>query len=85
MAVLTLIRISLYHLLSIVNLLLVIRCIVSWFPIGYNKIIEFLYNITEPILSPIRKMLSRTSYNLNVDFSPVVAYLIVTFLQRLIL
>ncbi len=85
MAVLSLIRISLYHLLSIVNLLLVIRCIVSWFPIGYNKIIEFLYNITEPILAPIRKLLSRTSYNLYVDFSPVVAYLIITLLQRLIL
>lgn len=85
MAILTLIRISLYYLLSIVNLLLVVRCILSWFPIGYNKFVEFLFNITEPILSPVRKLLSRTSYSLNLDFSPIVAYLIITLLQRLIL
>ncbi len=85
MAILSLVRISLYYLLSVVNLLLVVRCIISWFPVGYNKIIEFLYNVTEPILSPIRKLLSRANYNMNVDFSPVVAYLIITLLQRLIL
>ncbi|NLH06858.1 MAG: YggT family protein [Chloroflexi bacterium] len=54
----------------------------SWFrPDPYNPIVRFLYNATEPILAPIREALPATG---GIDFSPLVAFLLLFALQRVI-
>jgi YggT family protein len=60
--------------------IVVIRAVVSWVnPDPYNKIVIFLYRVTEPVLRPIRRMIPR--HNLPIDFSPLVVLLGILFLQ----
>lgn len=56
------------------------RVLISWVnPDPYNKIVIFLYRVTEPVLRPIRKIIPRN--NLPIDFSPLIVLLIIIFLQ----
>lgn len=81
-----LIKTALYYLLEVVNLILIVRCVISWLPLGYNRFTEMLYTLTEPILAPIRRLLEKTmgGRTMFVDFSPIVAFLLITLIQRLI-
>ncbi len=37
---------------------LIARALISWFrPDPYNPIVRFLYNITEPVLQPVRRII----------------------------
>ncbi|MDD5194993.1 MAG: YggT family protein [Candidatus Omnitrophica bacterium] len=57
---------------------------ISWVnPDPYNSIVVFLHRVTEPILGPIRKVLPMP-LRMPIDFSPLVAILIIIFLQRFI-
>ncbi len=59
--------------------IIIIRAIISWVnPDPYNPIVRFLYQITEPVLRPIRKIIPPIG---GLDFSPLVALLIIYFLQ----
>jgi len=51
-----------------------------------NKVVEILYTVTEPVLEPIRRLLDRTMGNTGVmvDLSPIVAFLLIGLIQRLI-
>jgi YggT family protein len=70
--------------------LLIASAILSWL-IAFNVIntrnqfvsavAEFLYRITEPVLSPIRNRLPSMG---GLDISPVIVILIILFLQRII-
>jgi YggT family protein len=78
---------SLRILLELVQWLIFARVIVSWLPIDKsNQFIVFLYQITEPILAPIRKLISKSSMGsgLMVDFSPIIAFLLISFLMRML-
>ena len=68
-------------LLTITYWLIIIRALISWVnPDPYNPIVQFLYKTTEPILSPIRKILP-VSFRFGIDISPIIAFLIIIFLQ----
>lgn len=55
------------------------RAILSWVnPDPYNPIVRFIYNVTEPVLQPIR---SRIPFAIGIDISPIVVILGVIFLQ----
>ncbi len=59
---------------------IIIRALISWVnPDPYNPIVQFLVRITEPVLRPIRKLVP--PYKLGIDFSPLIAVLIIMFLQ----
>jgi YggT family protein len=59
------------------------RAIVSWVsPDPYNPIVRFLYDITEPLLSRIRRLLPPMGGGL--DFSPMILIIIIFFLQSFI-
>ena len=59
--------------------IIIIRAIISWVnPDPYNPIVQFLYRVTEPVLRPIRRILPPMG---GIDFSPVVALLLIYFLQ----
>jgi len=60
--------------------IIIARALVSWVnPDPYNKIVVFLYRVTELVLGPIRRMLPR--HSLPIDFSPLIVLLIIIFLQ----
>ncbi|NLA41754.1 MAG: YggT family protein [Smithella sp.] len=60
--------------------IIVARALISWVnPDPYNKIVIFLYRVTEPVLGPIRRIIPR--HSLPIDFSPLIALLIIIFLQ----
>lgn len=61
--------------------LVLIRALVSWVnPDPYNPIVQFLNTTTEPILSPIRKMIP-FSFRIGIDISPIIAFFIILFLK----
>lgn len=46
---------------------IVMRSLLSWFPISRgNSFTNLVYQVTEPLLAPVRRMLPRTSF---LDFS----------------
>ena len=62
------------------------RVIVSWLPIGpdsnFAPIVRFIYEITEPILAPIRRLLPSMGM---FDLSPMIAIIIIILIQSLLL
>ena len=61
----------------------IIRAVLSWVsPDPYNPIVRAIYAVTEPVLSPLRRKLPL--YAGSIDFSVVVAVLIIVFLQRFV-
>ncbi len=73
----------LYQLLSILQLLIIARVILSWVasPVSRNPIVQFIRQVTDPILLPIRSILPRTGM---FDLSPMVALFAIYALQSLI-
>ena len=69
-------------LLSVVQLAMLARAILSWFPIDSNQFIDFLYGLTEPFIYPIRALFVRMNWfqNLPIDMSFMVSYLLISFL-----
>lgn len=61
--------------------LILIRALISWVnPDPYNLIVQFLYRVTEPILSPIRKVLP-LRLSTGIDISPLIAFLAIFILR----
>ena len=67
-------------ILTVYMWIIVARALISWVnPDPYNKIVIFLYRVTEPVLRPIRKIIPR--HSLPIDFAPLIVLLIIIFLQ----
>ena len=59
--------------------IIVIRALISWVnPDPWNPIVQFLERATEPVLAPIRR---RMGWRMGIDLSPMIAILIIIFLQ----
>ena len=62
--------------------LLLARVIISWTnPRGGGSLVAFVYQVTEPILAPIRRVIPPTS---GIDWSPLIAMLILAAVSRVI-
>lgn len=61
--------------------LVIARVILSWIPIGNpnSALVNFIYEITEPVLAPIRRLIPRGS--LPLDFSPIIALLLIRIVE----
>ena len=72
----------LYGLLSIYSLFILMRVIFSWGQVSYgNRVMRFLYDTTEPLLGPLRRMLPTLGW---IDISPFVAFLMIWLFQAAI-
>lgn len=61
-------------------LLLIVRVIMSWvMPRGGGSLVAFVYQATEPILAPIRRVLPPAA---GIDWSPLIAMLILGAITR---
>jgi YggT family protein len=57
------------------------RAIMSWVnPDPYNPIVRFLHDVTEPVLSRIRRMIP--VFGGGVDFSPFILIIAILFLRN---
>jgi YggT family protein len=60
--------------------IIIIRALLSWVnPDPYNPIVQFLYNVTEPVLYRIRRAIPMSG--MGIDFAPIVVLLAIIFLQ----
>ncbi len=67
-------------ILEIYMWVIIIRALISWVnPDPWNPIVQFLQRATDPVLYQIRKRLGMGS--MGFDFSPIVAILLIWFLQ----
>ena len=59
---------------------IIIRALISWVnPEPWNPIVQFLQRATDPVLYQIRKRLGMGG--MGFDFSPIIAILLIMFLQ----
>ena len=72
-----------YDILLIFEFILLARVLLSYFPNfdRSNPIVRFIFDITEPILKPIRNLLPQTGM---IDFSPLIVFLIITVLMQVL-
>jgi len=71
--------------LTILQWLIIIRALLSWVnPDPNNTIVQVIYNITEPIIYPLRRILP-FSLKFGLDISPLLALLIIIFLQQFLI
>ena len=63
-------------------LLILARVLISWTnPRGGGTIVAFIYQVTEPILAPIRRLIPPTS---GIDWAPLIAMLILGAVTRVV-
>lgn len=71
---------------ELTSLAILARVILSWLPMAgvridpYHPVIRFLYQITDPILNPIRRF---ATFGM-VDFSPIVALILLEIIRRVL-
>ena len=74
--------------LKILEYAVLARVLISWLPVPKdNRYIRMLYQITEPILAPIRGLIERSALgkNMMIDFSPIIAFLLIGAVRSLII
>jgi YggT family protein len=68
-------------LLTLYMWIVIARAVVSWVnPDPHNPIVRFLYSVTEPVLYRLRRALPL--YAGGIDFSPILVFVAILFLQR---
>ena len=78
------IAVLLIKLLNILSWIILIQCLMSWFPgARYSRVYEILSMFTEPLVGPIRELLFRY-IDIPIDFSPIIAFFVISMVQRLI-
>ena len=67
-------------LLWVMWLAILVRVILSWFPIDpRNPIVRVVFDVSEPILAPFRRVIPRIGM---FDLSPLAALLVISFLAQ---
>jgi len=71
-------------LIELYSYVLLARILLSWFPNidRSNSIVQFLHQITEPVLQPVRNALPRLGM---IDISPIVVFFGLRLLQGMLL
>ncbi|MEA5095850.1 hypothetical protein SDC9_67650 [bioreactor metagenome] len=80
------IKLALGILLRIIDSLILVRVLLSFFPtLQYSKVSNFIYQMTEPIMAPCRAILDKLGLGMGmIDFSPILAFLLINLLQNLV-
>jgi len=70
-------------LFNILSVAILARVVLSWFNVNpFHPVISILDQITEPILSPLRRVIPPMGM---IDITPIVALLLLQFLERILL
>jgi YggT family protein len=68
-------------LISVLMLLVIARVVVSWLAPTGGGLVAFIYQATEPILAPIRRVVPPSG---GLDWAPLIAMLVLGVLLRLV-
>jgi len=76
-------------LLQLYLLVLIVRVVLSWFPISSDgpaaTVVGFLYLVTDPVLGPLRRVLPPLRMGtMALDLSPIVAFFGISILMGLL-
>lgn len=73
------------QLIGIYILVLLVRIVLSWFPINpsgpFASVARVLFQVTEPVLGPARRMIPSLG---PIDISPIVVFIALRFVQGLL-
>ena len=65
---------------EVIEYLILIRIILQIFNLPYNRFVNFIYSVTEPILAPAREFLNKIfKTRLMVDFSPMLVWVLLDY------
>ena len=71
-----------FILCRVLTFAIIIRAILSWFPLSSNNPFAIiLYQITEPILAPLRRIIPRIGM---FDITPIIAIILLQIISRLL-
>jgi YggT family protein len=69
-------------LCEVLTLLILVRVVVSWVSPGQtNALTNILYQVTEPILGPLRRIIPRVGI---LDFTPMIAIILLQVIATLL-
>jgi len=69
---------------NILQLIIIVRVVLSWISHNpSNQFIRIIYQVSEPILKPIREILPITG--MGFDLSPIVAFFLLGLLKKILL
>ena len=71
--------------LMAIQLAMLLRAVLSWFPLD-NRFVDFLHNVTEPFIYPIRRLFERFGWfqGLPIDISFMVSYILLSVIMMLL-
>jgi YggT family protein len=79
------VAVVLHYVLNFYMWIIIARAVLSWVnPDPYNPIVNFIHNVTEPVLYRIRIIAFRIKIPVNfggIDFSPIIVILCIIFLD----
>ena len=72
------------YFFDFLNLMILIRVFSSWFNFNPdNKIIVLIFQLTDPVLEPARKLVNKLGLNTGmIDFSPIISLLFLYYIVR---
>lgn len=73
-------------ILMMLQIAMLVRAVMSWFPIGENIISDVAYAITEPVIIPVRRLLDRfeSMRNFPIDMAFFITFMIITVISTLL-
>jgi YggT family protein len=79
-----------YQIVQVVDIIfevlvwmIIARCVLSFVRHDPRQpVIRFIYDVTEPVMGPFRRIIPSTG---GLDFSPIIAVLAVEFVRRIVL
>jgi YggT family protein len=70
---------------EVLNWLIIARVLLSWIRHDpYHPVIRFIYEITEPVLKPFRRLIPPMP-GMPIDWSPIIAIFVLQFIERAVL
>ena len=70
-------------LFELYTVILLARVLLSWVQVDpNNQLVRIIYQLTEPLLAPIRRLLPQSS---SMDFSPIVALVVLIVAEQIVL
>lgn len=77
------------YLVMFLRYLIFARIILSWLPVGRGgPIVSTIYNLTEPILYPIRNLIQKSPLGgpgMMLDFSPIIAFILIQVVRSILI
>ena len=77
------------YLLGLYALVLIVRVVLSWFPISPNGIgatvAGFIYLVTDPVLIPLRRVIPALRIgSVGLDLAPMAVFFLITLVRGMI-